>query len=156
MDTLSADRLNADLSPPPGCGIIPFSWYHPALADHPDPRLVEQSALGPAFTLMADGKVAVMWGWVLPWKGLAEGWMIATPAVRPHALWFTRAAKRFCAISAQALHLRRIQIHVQTSNPMFERWARAVGFKLEARLPAFCEDGSEVALMAMLFSQEVE
>lgn len=157
--TLTADELNVAIAPPPGAFVVPLeSWHLIRLSEDSDigmdvGRLLSQVVDGVAFTAIVHGRVAACWGLVLPWRGLAEGWMIASPAIKPVAVPFTYGARKFCDIAAQSLQLRRIQIHVKSANVAFMAWARAAKFKREALLAGYAEDGSDVWLMAKTYGR---
>ena len=151
-NSFDAESLNAQLGLPPGAWVVPFADYHVIIAGEPR-ELAAQAQLGPAFTLINAGKVAALWGLAVPWPGMAEAWMVTTPAVRPIAAEFTYAARRFCAIAAQSLKLRRIQIHVQTTNLQAIAWARAARFKPEAVLEAYTRNGEDVYVMKRIFKE---
>jgi hypothetical protein len=149
--SLTAEALNAALRPPPATWIVAFADYHLRVIDQYHPQLASQAALGPAFTLIHDGKIAAVWGLVLLWPGVAEGWMIATPQLQPIGRWFTYASRRFCAIAAQSLPLHRMQVHVQTSNAAYARWARAAKFRPEAVLRNYTANCEDVYVMTRIF-----
>jgi len=150
--SLTADHLNAQLPRPADTWVVPFSDYHLIVIGAPS-ELSEQALHGPAFTLIHDGRIAAVWGLVILWPGVAEGWMIATPALLPVGRWFTYATRRFCAIAAQSLNLHRIQIHVQTSNAAYGRWARAARFEPEAVLKIYTSTREDVYVMARFFKE---
>jgi hypothetical protein len=147
---VTADDINAALPMPPDTWALDFRPHHliaAGLGDHH--QQAEQARLGPAFTLIHRGRIAALWGLVIPWSGLAEAWMIVEPdVVRPIALRFTRGARRFCDLAHHTLGVRRMQIHVQIANASFMMWARAAGFTFEHRLECYLPDGSAVDLMA--------
>jgi hypothetical protein len=151
--TLTAEYLNDALPRPADTWIVPFADYHLIIVGEPHRALMEQVRHGPAFTLIHEGRIAALWGLVLLWPGVAEGWMIATPQLRPIAIPFTYGARRFCAIAAQSLDLHRMQIHVQTSNAAFLRWAVAARFKTEAVLKRYTSTGEDVYVMARFFKE---
>lgn len=158
---LSAKELNVVVSLPPGCGLVEFEAYHLDLLARqfpdcaPDTRsarnIIESSRMGPAFTTMAYGQIGAVFGLVLPWPGMAEGWMITTPAIKPIAVPFTYGARKFCDSAAIALRLRRIQIHIQTSKVAYYDWAKAARFCFEGKCEAYLADGSDVFLMARIY-----
>lgn len=148
---MNVAELNAALGLPATATVIDFEWYHPILAGVEHAGLVKQARLGPAFTLIYQGRVVACWGLIIHWPGLAEAWMITTPALKPIAAPFTYASRRFLAIAAQSLALRRIQIHVQTSNGAALAWARAARFKQEAKLEAYDPMGGDVYVMTRIF-----
>jgi hypothetical protein len=151
--TLTAEALNAQLGLPTGAWVVPFADYHLIITGHNAPALAAQALQGPAFTLIHNGRIAALWGIVICWPGMAEGWMIGTPELRPIGTWFTYATRRFCAIAAQSLDLHRIQIHVQTSNAAYGRWARAARFEPEAVLKIYTSTREDVYVMARLFQE---
>ena len=153
---LTAEELNVVIQPPEGCGLVEFMPHHLRLLK-PDversayDNMRESAGMGPAFTLIVHGKVAACFGLVIPWPGLAEAWMLTNDNIKPIAVPFTYGARKFCAIAAQSLHLRRIQIHVQISNDTFYQWAKAARFRYEGRCDAYTPDGESVLLMARIF-----
>jgi hypothetical protein len=150
---MTADDLNASIPMPPDTWCLDFELSHARAGGFGDHRVQAAQALnGPAFTLIHRGRIAAIWGLVIPWRGLAEGWMVTNPEViRPIALPFTRGAIRFCDLAHSALGVRRLQVHVQTSNASFMMWARAARFAVEATLPCYLPDGAEVVLMAKVW-----
>lgn len=99
--------------------------------------------------------MAAVWGLVIPWRGLAEGWLVTIPdVVRPIAVRFTYGARAFCDLASERLGLRRIQVHVQIANAPFLAWAKAARFHLEATLPAYNSDGTDVLLMSRIYRSE--
>lgn len=161
---LSAQELNVAIGLPEGCGLVPFAPYHLALMaeQYPDAapdaasarNMAESAAAGPAFTLMVHGRIGAVFGLVIPWPGMAEAWMLTTPAIKPIAVPFTYGARKFCDIAAQSLGLRRIQIHVQNTNDTFTDWARAAKFRFEGKCEAYRADGGDVFLMARIYRRQ--
>lgn len=153
MGGLSAGAVNAALAFAPDTWCLDFRPHHARAGGFGDHRVQAAQALaGPAFTLIHRGRIAAIWGLVIAWRGLAEGWMVTNPdVIRPIALPFTRRAMRFCDLAHSTLGVRRIQVHVQISNASFMMWARAARFKVEATLPCYLPDGSDVVLMAKVW-----
>lgn len=153
---LTAEQLNVAIRLPDGCGIVDFAPYHLHLLDPHINRsafgnMIESSRMGPAFAVMAHGRVGACFGLVIPWPGMAEGWMLANDALKPIAVPLTYGARKFCDIAAQSLGLRRIQIHVQISNVAFNQWAKAARFKLEGKCEAYNPAGEDVFLMSRIY-----
>jgi hypothetical protein len=153
---LTAEQLNVAIPLPEGSGIVDFAPYHLHLLDPHINRsafgnMVESSRMGPAFTVVVNGKIGACFGLVIPWSGMAEGWMLANDAIKPIAAPFTYGARRFCDCAALSLRLRRIQIHVQISNGTFYQWAKAARFKTEATCEAYNPDGEDVFLMSRIY-----
>lgn len=137
--------------PPQGCAILSFEPVHLYVAGIADQGFVRQSREGPAFTMLRAGRVAALFGLVIPWPGLAEAWLLATPELAGIGHSFTYFARRFFAVSAAAWGLRRIQVHVDNSNVAYLRWARAAGFRFEAVIPCYGPNGEDMALMSRIF-----
>lgn len=84
-------------------------------------------------------------GVVRPWAGRAVAWSVLSAEAGPHMLAITRAVKRFFAL----LPDRRIEISVRRDHNAAHRWARQLGFSLEAnRMAAYGMDGRDYSLYA--------
>lgn len=140
------------LEAPPGCALLPVEPVHLYVArvtgaDY----LLEQSRLGPSYTLVAHGKVAALFGLVIPWPGLAEAWLQTTPAVAPIGREFVWLCRRFFGASAASLGLRRIQMHVHNANEDYLRFARALKFRDDALLEAYGPNGEDMVMMSRIY-----
>jgi hypothetical protein len=146
VDRLIADDLNRLLALPRDTWILD---YHPTHAIAGGFGALPQAQAGPSFTLIYAGRIVAIWGLVIAWTGLAEGWMVAhRENIRPIGLGFTRGAARFLEAAHERLELNRVQIHVEITSNSFCQWAKVIGFREEAVCKRYLPDGSDVILMA--------
>lgn len=158
---MKAADLNANIPLPAACCFSDFEPAHldvlaaqcPERAISADEleNILASAKLGLAFTLVIGDRIGAVFGLVVAWRGLAEGWMISTPAVKPIAAEFTYAMRRFCDLAARMIGLRRIQIHVVATNRVFCQWARAARFCMEARCPSYFPNGESAFLMSRIY-----
>lgn len=98
-----------------------------------------------AFTGLIDDRVIFCAGVSEYWPGRGEGWALLTEESRHHMLVITRMIKRFLEICPT----RRIEASVEVNFKEGHRWAKMLGFELEAsRLRAYLPDGQDCSLYA--------
>lgn len=134
-----------ELAAPAGGGLqAAQSYLSPGLT----PAIGEAlRAGGLAFTVEDDGGRPVSSiGLVELWEGRALAWAIMSAGAGRHLLGITRAVRRFLAVSPW----RRIEAGVECSFAAGHRWARVLGFKLEAERMASWSAGRDFALYARL------
>lgn len=96
-----------------------------------------------AWTVRADGEVVLVGGLVELWAGRATLWSYVAAGAGPHMVRLTKGVQRFIAGSTH----RRIEMYVDVGFAAAHRWARALGFRLEAEhMASFFPDGRNAAL----------
>lgn len=99
----------------------------------------------PAYTGRVAGEIVVCAGVIPIWDGRAMGWAWLAAGARLHMLAITRAFLRFLDVQPH----RRVEISVDRDFAEAHRWARMLGFQLEAgRMRAYRPDGGDCSLYA--------
>jgi hypothetical protein len=96
-----------------------------------------------AWTVRVEGEVVLVGGLVEVWAGRATLWSYVAAGAGPHMVRLTKGVRRFIDGSAH----RRIEMYVDVGFAAAHRWARALGFQMEAeRMASFFPDGRNAAL----------
>lgn len=97
------------------------------------------------FTLEHEGIIIGCGGIVPLWQGRSVAWTLLSVHVKRHmvvATKYARAALESCGVA-------RVEMYVKKDFPQGHRWARMLGFDLEAEtMRAFYPDGSDFSLYA--------
>ena len=99
-----------------------------------------------AYTVFSDeNRVLACGGLALYWKDRGEVWAALAVNCKRDMLGLHRAALRFL----KACPARRVEASVFADDKKAHRWAKLLGFQLEAeRLRAFMPDGQDAAMYA--------
>lgn len=104
-------------------------------------------AQGPAFTVLGDdGRPVCSIGLVECWEDRALAWAVLGATAGRHLAGITRAVRRFLLVAPW----RRIEAAVECSFTAGHRWARLLGFELEAERMRAWSNGRDFALYAWL------
>lgn len=98
---------------------------------------------GPAYTLMAKGRVIACGGVVLIHAKAGEAWVITTDEVEKYPLLFHKTIKRGLTVIMEEFKLRRVQALVSRDWPRAGRWIERLGFSNEGLMAAFGPDGTD-------------
>lgn len=103
-------------------------------------------AQGEAWTgVREDGAIIACGGLVPMYAGIANAWMVIAGDLKHSFIHVHRIVRRALDIST----FRRIEAHVDCGFVNGHRWARSLGFELEAeRMRSFTPDGRDAALYA--------
>jgi hypothetical protein len=108
-------------------------------------KAIAETAKHPAYTGLLGDDVIVCAGIVPIWDGRAAGWAWLSASARRHMVAITRGFLRFLDVQPY----RRVEISVDREFAEAHRWARMLGFKLEAgRMRAYRPDGGDCSLYA--------
>lgn len=156
---MSLDELLPDL--PPQIALVPFNPVHAlnirigdvasmAMRDNLNfvDLMAAQAASGHAITVLLHGTPAACFGSVSIWKGLEEMWCLLEERARKYPLAMTKIAIAYRDYRVIAGNLRRLQLNVRCSDQRAFRWAKAIGFELEAKMRRYGPDGSDFYLMS--------
>ena len=110
---------------------------------------LEQDKL--AFTGLVDGKPIFAAGMKIIWKGVAEGWVLATKEVWDHPLLVARAIRKDFARIAKENNINRVQSAVRANYTTGLRFAKWLGLQEEGLMKKFGFDGSDQYMYARLF-----
>jgi len=89
---------------------------------------------GPAFTGFYNGEILAVGGVALIWQGVGHAWIIGTPLIGAHGIFFARSVRKKLAIIAAEKGLHRIQATVICGVPRLIRFVEFCGFEFESRL----------------------
>lgn len=97
----------------------------------PDPKAIAINLTrGPAYTLENGGIIAC--GGILPlWKGVGEVWVVSSPLVEKHPIFFAKTAWRKLFEMIKDLDLERVQSLVDAEHKVSMVWVERMGFKQE-------------------------
>lgn len=107
---------------------------------------------GMGWSCIADGRVLAMFGVVMHWQCMAEGWlMVDTYGISKRRIQLTKGARRFFDNIGPECGLRRMQIMVSVAHKEAVAWARLLGFEVEATLKKYGPDGSDHLVFARFY-----
>lgn len=100
-----------------------------------------------AFTCLHEDRVLACFGWVEIYPHRGSLWALLSASCGPHLTGMTRIAKRLI----DSLPFRRLEMDVDCDFAAGHRWARMLGFTLEAeRLRGYRMDGGDSAIYARI------
>ena len=100
-----------------------------------------------SFTCVEGEKLLACFGWVPLYPTRASIWAFISATSGPYFVGMTRIAKRL----VDGLAFRRLEMEVDYDFEQGHRWARLLGFTLEAeRLRGFRMDGGDSAVYARI------
>ena len=109
---------------------------------------------GPAFTAMLGREILGCAGVMIMWPGVGEAWAVFNEKV---SLLFKKEAYVYAANHLYAIikhkNLHRVQAHCRVDLPKAIRYAENLGFKREAVMEKYDEDGTDHYLYAMVIKQ---
>jgi hypothetical protein len=114
-----------------------------------DPASLVEDGL--AFTGMYNNKIIAAGGMKKLWRGVAEGWVLATNEVWQHPLIVARAIKKNFELFAKKNDLKRIQTAVRADFKIGIRFAKWLGLKNEGLMKNYGYDGSDHYRFARIF-----
>ena len=106
---------------------------------------------GLAFTGIVNDKPVFAAGMKPIWKGVAEGWVLATSEVWKHPLLVARAIKKDFARVARQHNIKRVQTAVRQDFDKGIRFAEWLGLKNEGLMKYYGFDGSHQYRYARIF-----
>ena len=99
----------------------------------------------PSYTALVDGEPVASAGIIPQWQGRAIAWAFLAEMGPQHFVGVHRAVKSFLDVC----YTQRIEMTVDCDFPEAHRWAKMLGFTLEAeRMEAYSPDGRACALYA--------
>lgn len=102
-----------------------------------------------SFTVVEGESLLACFGWVPLYPTRASLWAYISAASGPHFVGITRIAKRL----VDELAFRRLEMEVDCEFEQGHRWAKMLGFELEAeRLRGLRMDGGDSALYARILA----
>ena len=114
-----------------------------------DARNLEQDHL--AFTGIVNDKAIFAAGMKMIWKGVAEGWVLATKDALDHPIAVAKAIKKDFARIAKENNINRVQSAVRANYTTGLKFAKWLGLEEEGLMRKFGFDGSDQYMYARLF-----
>lgn len=103
---------------------------------------------GTAFSAFDDNTFLGCGGVVIPWPGVAEGWIWAMPEVSRVPLQIHHLTRRGILYLEKTYGIRRLSVEVRRGNIRAARWVRALGFTYEGDMRMRGPDGETHMLYA--------
>ena len=100
------------------------------------------------FTARKDGKIVVMGGAHVMWRGVGEGWLIMSKYGYDMPKTVARYADEFFDVIMTEANLQRVQASVNALDPRSVRFARWLGFENEGLMRKYGPDGTDYYRMA--------
>ena len=132
--------------------IVPFSLDHFDLIDlrpseqsrmKADPKMAEKlSALsthGYGGTMLYDGRVIAIFGYIMLWPGVIEVWSFPSIHVKQYSMQYLRTLKRYLDSLSEIHDIHRLQ-STAISDDTHDRWMKFLGFTCEGLLRQFSAD----------------
>lgn len=118
--------------------------YYPQIS--PENRIT-LGQIGLSFTCLKDDRVLACGGVVQYWENRAEGWCIFDQNLKFEMMGVHRAALRLL----ETAPFKRIEAVVNSQFYQGNRWAKALGFQVEAlRLKNYFADGADANLYSRI------
>ena len=97
---------------------------------------------GPCKSLFVNGKIIAMIGAVMVWRGVYEIWMLTTPDVEKHAVFFHKSILRLESDYLKTTKCHRVQCVVHEANLRSKKWVEHLGFEFEGLMKHYGENGA--------------
>ncbi len=106
---------------------------------------------GNAYTLFIDKKPVVAGGIILLWKGVAEGWVMASQNVFDIRFLAAKTMKELTDEMCQRNKIKRLQTSVKAEFKLGIRFATWLGLEVEGLKKNYGPDGSDYYQLARIF-----
>lgn len=137
--------------------IVPFKAWHLDEIELQGPQMYLRGWLTedqkqrlehyPSYTALLDGKPVAMAGVIETWPGRALAWAYLSEMGPRQFVLVHRSVSRFL----EACYTKRVEMTVDCDFPQAHRWAKMLGFKMEAeRMVAYTPNGQDCALYARI------
>lgn len=135
--------------------VIPYEAEHLAMLDAQDAQRYLSAWVGdeqaksledtPSYTAVHEDRVLCCAGILPIWQGRAVAWAYMDRRAGEHFIALHRRVQQFL----DQCYVQRIEAHVDREFEAGHRWARMLGFDMEAeRMTAFRPDGGDCSLYA--------
>lgn len=144
--------------------LVPFRWYHLQAMDMrsdntdmfsyiPDfeNRIMLFDGAPNCHTAIAGGNIVACWGVQELWPHVAECWLFTSNHFNSYPISATRGADRYFNQIAITLRLKRLQLTVNSKNPLAVRWAKRLRFNTEGLMRSYGPDGSDYFMTARIY-----
>ena len=98
---------------------------------------------GPAWTVRINGEIGGAGGFVSPWPGLAEGWILTTPLILRFPKVAYTLARRFLEMARKDMGFARIEATAPIAYTVAHRWLESLGFEKESIMYSYGPNGED-------------
>lgn len=105
-----------------------------------------------AITIMHEGRIILMCGFITLWPGVCELWLIPTVYAKKFPILFSKAAKKFIEIMADTLKLHRMQA-LSVGDETHVKFMVFLGFEQEGILKQYSDIKEDFIQWGRLFPE---
>ena len=120
-------------------------------AGYADNRICNYSTPGNAFTMFMDDKPVFAIGLVVLWKGVAEGWVMASQNIFEMKFLAAKSMKIITEELCKKNKIKRLQTSVKSEFKQGVRFATWLGMEVEGLKKNYGPDGSDYYQLARIF-----
>jgi len=134
--------------------IVSYGMNHKLMeidAGYEDNRICNYSTPGNAFTMFMDDKPVFAIGLVVLWKGVAEGWVIASQNIFEMKFLAAKSMKIITEELCKKNKIKRLQTSVKSEFKQGVRFATWLGMEVEGLKKNYGPDGSDYYQLARIF-----
>ena len=134
--------------------IVSFGMNHKLMeidAGFEENRICNYSQPGNAYTMWVDDKPAFSFGMVILWKGVAEGWVMASQNVFDIRFLAAKTMKELTEEMCQRNKIKRLQTSVKAEFKLGIRFATWLDLEVEGLKKNYGPDGSDYYQLARIF-----
>ena len=134
--------------------IVSYGMNHKLMeidAGYEDNRICNYSTPGNAFTMFMDDKPVFAIGVVVLWKGVAEGWVIASQNIFEMKFLAAKSMKIITEELCKKNKIKRLQTSVKSEFKQGVRFATWLGMEVEGLKKQYGPDGSDYYQLARIF-----
>jgi len=134
--------------------IVSYGMNHKLMeidAGYADNRICNYSTPGNAFTMFMDDKPVFAIGVVVLWKGVAEGWVIASQNIFEMKFLAAKSMKIITEELCKKNKIKRLQTSVKSEFKQGVRFATWLGMEVEGLKKSYGPDGSDYYQLARIF-----
>ena len=134
--------------------IVSFGMNHKLMeidASYADNRICNYSQPGNAYTMWVDDKPVFSFGMVILWKGVAEGWVMASQNIFDVKFLAAKTITSMMINHCKKNKIKRLQTSVKAEFKQGIRFATWLGMEIEGLKKNYGPDGSDYYQLARIF-----
>ena len=134
--------------------IVSFGMNHKLMeidAGFEENRICNYSQPGNAYTMWVDDKPVFSFGMVILWKGVAEGWVMASQNIFDIKFLAAKTITNMMIDHCKKNKIKRLQTSVKAEFKEGVRFATWLGMEIEGLKKNYGPDGSDYYQLARIF-----
>ena len=134
--------------------IVSFGMNHKLMeidAGFEENRICNYSQPGNAYTMWVDDKPVFSFGMVILWKGVAEGWVMASQNIFDVKFLAAKTITSMMINHCKKNKIKRLQTSVKAEFKQGIRFATWLGMEIEGLKKNYGPDGSDYYQLARIF-----